>query len=299
MKKKLSVFLCSLSSLLASSAQATIYLDDSPHLSNLKSRAEGIFPASVNQEVWGCGYEYEPLCLLASFDLPLQKIYGFCSHDFGTGHIAAEYRGTYNYLTQETNTGVGAVFRRVYILDYSRQTDEFTNTSTYLDSPYYLSSSGFSPLPGEFHLRILGFYGGTFGGGSHCFGFNLIVDYFDQSSFENRPRFLPILPLSRPKSGCYALAVPPAGTALDRRNTSLKPEIHNFSSSFVAGKDVLVPDDSGVMDSELIYETQDEYDKAYFAAQWVNPQCKWVPGHFRHKATFWGDISNFFSSLFF
>jgi hypothetical protein len=298
MKKKLVVFLSSLSSLLTSSAQATIYLEDSPHLSNLKSRAEGIFPASVNQEVWGCGYEYEPVCLLASFDLPLQKIYGFCSHDFSTGHIAAEYRGTYNYLTEETNTGVGAVFRRVYILDYSRQTDEFTNTSTYLDSPYYLSSSGFSPLPGEFHLRILGFNGGTFGGGRHCFGFNLLVDYFDQSSFQDRPSFFPVLPISRPKAGCYALIVSPVGTA-DSSTTGLKQEVFNFSSSFVSGKEFLVPDTSEVTTSGLIYETQNEYEKAYFAAQWVNPQCKWLPSHFRHKANFWGDISNFFSSLFF
>ncbi len=51
--------------------------------------------------------------------------------------------------------------------------------------------------------------------------------------------------------------------------------------------------------AELSYETQDEYDKAYFAAQWVNPQCKWLPGQFRHEASFWGDLSNFFSSLFF
>jgi len=296
--KRLFALACSLTLSWVAPVQATVYISDYPHLSELKSRAEALFPPSFTIEIYGCGYENEPVCLIDSFELPLDHIYAICDGNFGYGYLRAVYKGDYNYYTRQANTGTGASFDRVYSLAYSRQSDEFIDTSTFLNNYDY--PARISPLPDEFYLSSLNrTWWASYSGGENCFGFNLIVDYFDQSSFENRPRFLPILPLSRPKSGCYALAVPPFSAALDRRSTSLKPEIHNFSSSFVAGKDVLVPDNSGVMDSELIYETQDEYDKAYFAAQWVNPQCKWVPGHFRHKASFWGDLSSFFSSLFF
>jgi hypothetical protein len=293
--KRVVAFISSLNLIFISSAHATIYLSDYPHLSQLKSRAEGNFPASVTQEIWGCGYENEPSCLIASFELPRTNIYAFCSGNFGPGYLAAEYKGDFNYLTRQHNTGTGRVFRRVYLLPYSRKSDEF-DTSNLLNG--YLTPIS-SPLPDEFVPDRLHFQEGSSPGGAYCFGFKLLVDYFDQSSFENRPRLLPILPLSRPKSGCYALVVSPFGTALGSGSTKLKQEVYNFSSSFVADKDVLVPDNSGLTNGELIYETQDEYDKAYFAAQWVNPQCKWIPGHFRHKASFWGDLSNFFSSLFF
>jgi len=293
--KRVVAFISSLNLVFISSVQATIYLSDYPHLSQLKSRAEGNFPGSVTQEIWGCGYENEPSCLIASFELPRTNIYAFCSGNFGPGYFAAEYKGDFNYFTGQHNTGTGRVFRRVYLLPYSRESDEF-DTSNLLNG--YLTPTS-SPLPDEFVPSRLHFYEGSSPGGTYCFGFKLLVDYFDPSSFENRPRFLPILPLSRPKLGCYALVVSPFGTALSSDSTKLKQEVYNFSSSFVADKDVLVPDNSGLINGELIYETQDEYDKAYFAAQWVNPQCKWLPGHFRHKASFWGDLSNFFSSLFF
>jgi hypothetical protein len=293
--KRVIAFISSLNLVFVSSAQATIYLSDYPHLSQLKSRAEGNFPASVTQEIWAGAYEYEPDRLIASFELPLINIYAFCGGDFGSGYFAAEYKGDFNYFTRQHNTGTGRVFRRVYLLPYDRESDEF-DTSNLLNG--YLTPIS-SPLPDEFVPSRLQFYGSSSPGGTYCFGFKLLIDYFDSSSFENRPTLLPILPLSRPKSGCYALVVSPFGTASSSDSTKLKQEVYNFSSSFVADKDVSVPDNSGLTNRDLIYETQDEYDKAYFAAQWVNPQCKWLPSHFRHKANFWGDLSNFFSSLFF
>jgi hypothetical protein len=295
--KTLFALACSLSFSWIAPVQATVYITDYPHLSELKSRAEALFPPSFTIEIYGCGYENEPVCLIDSFELPLDHIYAICDGNFGYGYLRAVYKGDYNYYTRQSNTGTGASFDRVYSLAYSRETDEFINTSSFLDNYEYPAT--ISPLPDEFYLNSLTrTWSVRYSGGENCFGFNLIVDYFDQSSFENRPRFLPILPLSRPKSGCYALAVPPAGTASDSGVTGLKEEVFNFSSSFVSGKEFLIPDNSEVK-SELVHETENGYDKAYFAAQWVNPQCKWVPSHFRHKASFWGDISNFFSSLFF
>jgi hypothetical protein len=294
--KRLFALACSLTLSWIAPVQATVYITDYPHLSELKKRVEAVLPSSFTIEIYGCGYEAEPSCLIDSFELPFDHVYAVCDGNFGYGYLRAVYKGDYNYYTQQANTGTGAVFDRVYTFAYSRETDEF-------DIPNfpegYESPSRVSPLPDEFHLNSLNRAGGgRYSGGKNCFGFNLIVDYFDQSSFQSKPSILPILPIFKPKSGCYALAVSPTGIASNSDATGLKEQVFNFSSSFVSGKDFLIPDNSEVK-SELVHETENGYDKAYFAAQWVNPQCKWVPGHFRHKATFWGDISNFFSSLFF
>ena len=297
MKKKLTALAFSFS-LLASPVQATVYISDYPHLQELKSRAESLLPPSFTINIYGCGYEYEPLCLIDSFELPFHHIYAVCEGNFGFGYLRAVYKGDYNYYTRQANTGTGAVFDRVYTLAYSRQSDEFINAESFLT--HYESSTRIAPLPDEFYLNALTRAGGgRYSGGKNCFGFNLVIDYFDQASFQNRPSLLSILPMiSKPKSGCYALTVSPVDAASDSGKTGLRQEVFNSSSSFVFDKEPLLPDTSEVK-SELIYESENGYDKAYFAAQWVNPQCKWIPGHFRHKANFWGDLSNFFSSLFF
>ncbi len=297
MKKKLTALAFSFS-LLASPVQATVYISDYPHLQELKSRAESLLPPSFTINIYGCGYEYEPLCLIDSFELPFHHIYAVCEGNFGFGYLRAVYKGDYNYRTRQSNTGTGAVFDRVYTLAYSRQSDEFINAESFLT--HYDSPSRVYPLPDEFHLAALTRANGNrYSGGKNCFGFNLVIDYFDQASFQEKPSVLSLLPIfSKPKSGCYALAVSPVDAASDSGKTGLRQEVFNSSSSFVLDKEPLLPDTSEVK-SELVYESQNGYDKAYFAAQWVNPQCKWLPGNFRHKANFWSDISNFFSSIFF
>ncbi len=296
--KRIFALACSLTLSWIAPVQATVYISDYPHLSELKSRAEALFPPSFTIEIYGCGYENEPVCLIDSFELPLDHIYAICDGNFGYGYLRAVYKGDYNYYTRQANTGTGASFDRVYSLAYSRQSDEFIDTSTFLNNYDY--PARISPLPDEFYLSSLNrTWWASYSGGENCFGFNVIVDYFDQGSFQDNPSVLSFLPIfSKPKSGCYALAVSPVDAASDSGKTGLRQEVFDSSSSFIFGKQPLLPDTSEVK-SELIYESQNGYDKAYFAAQWVNPQCKWIPGHFRHKANFWSDLSNFFSSLFF
>jgi len=296
--KRLFALACSLNLSWIAPVQATVYISDYPHLSELKKRVEALLPSSFTIAIYGCGYENEPACLIDSFELPFHHIYAICDGNFGFGYLRAVYKGDYNYYTRQANTGTGAVFDRVYTFAYSRETDEF-------DIPNfpegYESPSRVYPLPDEFHLNSLNRAGGgRYSGGKNCFGFNLVIDYFNQASFQDNPSVLSFLPIfSKPKSGCYALAVSPIDAASDSsEKTGLRQEVFNSSSSFVLDKEPLLPDTSEVK-SELIYESENGYDKAYFAAQWVNPQCKWIPGHFRHKANFWGDLSNFFSSLFF
>ena len=294
--KRLFALACSLNLSWIAPVQATVYISDYPHLSELKKRVEALLPSSFTIEIYGCGYENEPACLIDSFELPFHHIHAVCDGNFGYGYLRAVYKGDYNYYTRQANTGTGAVFDRVYTFAYSRETDEF-------DIPNfpegYEPPSRVYPLADEFHLDALTRAGGgRYSGGKNCFGFNLVIDYFDQASFQDKPNVLSLLPIfSKPKSGCYALAVSPIDAASDSGKTGLRQEVFNSSSSFVLDKQPLLPDTSEVK-SELVYESQNGYDKAYFAAQWVNPQCKWLPSHFRHKANFWSDISNFFSSLF-
>jgi hypothetical protein len=260
MKKNIIAFLLSFN-LMSSSAKATILLTDYPHLSKLKTRAEAILPLSASYQ-----YQFDETTLIRRY------IYAVClSGTFSN----AQFRAVYD------NAGQIPYYRRQLVVEYSLKTDEFL---PFDDT--WRSEDGISRIPDEFSLRF----------GRHCLGFNVLVDYFDSSSFQGG--FNSILSFSRFKSGCYALAVPFYLQGYSSSTIGLKQNVFNTSSAFVSGRQFSIPDTSGL--TKLITSEADtNYDKAYFAAQWVNPQCKWLPKSFRHKASFWGSLSNFFSSLFF
>ncbi len=262
MKKNIIAFVFSFN-LLASSVQATILLTDYPHLSELRTRAEAIFPPNAIYQ-----YQFDETTLIRRY------IYAVClSGTFSN----AQFRAVYD------NAGTGQIsyYRRQLVVEYSLKTDEFLP----FDGTWH-SEDGVSLIPDEFSLRF----------GHHCLGFNVLVDYFDSSSFQGGVNS--ILSFSRFKHGCYALAVPFYLQGYRSSSIGLKQNVFNTSSAFVSGRQFPIPDTSGLT-KELTFETDTNYDKAYFAAQWVNPQCKWLPSHFRHEASFWSNLSNFFSSLFF